>query len=474
MPASRLMRALRWLWRYRWPLGLFVAAAALRLWWNLSHHPPEEHAFSDMGGYVNRAKRLATTPWLRRPDEAFYPIGTHYIIGAFYAVFGSMRAAGVGFALISALGAPLAYALMGRLHGGADWSERTYGTRPSDPLPEREALRHKGATRLAKVLGLALVVYFPSIGYAGFFLSETPFMVLLTASALWVLRLADQGRRGDAWVLGILFAVGLLVRPQIIVAAGLVMLWFVWRRRAFALLGFGHLLRAVIPVALAMAYLLTLSGYHNGRPTPMAQNGGLNRAFGRCHAYEISSYHSRFGPPAFGSLHRLRKRDRHSLLPLAPAINARLEHRGTVWDEEDLNALADRCIHAKGLSRQAYFAFSHVVVLWGFNAGWPWMGDFPAKNLLAGFSFGHLFLFGLPMLVAMGLGASREESRLGLVSLYAWSMLLTVMLVMGSVRFRVPYDIVTVALGMHVYGRLIERLVLRFRARRRARALGSK
>ena len=69
------------------------------------------------------------------------------------------------------------------------------------------------------------------------------------------------------------------------------------------------------------------------------------------------------------------------------------------------------------------------------------------------------------MAIAMALGASRRESRLGLVTLYVWSMLLTVMLVMGSVRFRVPYDLLSIAVALHVYALGATRVVAWWRER---------
>ncbi len=480
MTDRRGSRALAWLWRHRWPIGVAVVALGLRLLWVLDIHPPEDHVYSDMGGYVNRAKRLVAEPFARRPDETFYPIGTHYFIALWLGIFGTLAAAGAAQAVVASLGAPLAYFLVGRLHGGPEWSARLHGVAASkaedadeaheahdahDGLDEATEDRLAAATTIARVAGLFAAIYFPLIGYTGFFLSETLFSILLTASALLVLRLADHGRLGDAWGLGIVYALGLLVRPQIAVAAGLVLLWTVWRRRDFPTLRLGHLVRVAAPLVLVVCYSLMLSAYHSGRATPVAQNGGLNRAFGRCHAYEIASYHSKFGPPAFGALHRADQRNSDTLLPLAPAIAPELASRGYVWDEPELNALANRCIEETGIGRQAYYAFSHVVVLWLFNGGWPNMGPWPVKHFLQGWTFAHLAVFALPMAIAMALGASRRESRLGLVTLYVWSMLLTVMLVMGSVRFRVPYDLLSIAVALHVYALGATRVVAWWRER---------
>lgn len=468
MTDRRGSRALSWLWRHRWPIGVALVALGLRLWWVLDIHPPEDHVYSDMGGYVNRAKRLVEEPLVRRPDETFYPIGTHYFIALWLALFGTLSAAGVAQAALASLGAPFAYFLVGRLHGGLDWSTRTHGPEADDGSDLDEAIedRHGMATTIARVAGLFAAIYFPLIGYTGFFLSETLFSILLTGSALLVLRLADHGRLRDAWALGLVYGIGLLVRPQIAVAAGLVFLWVVWRRRDFPALRLGHLVRVVAPVALVICYTLMLSAFHSGRATPVAQNGGLNRAFGRCHAYEIASYHSKFGPPAFGALHRADQRDSDTLLPLAPAIEPELASRGYVWDEPELNALANRCIEETGIGRQAYYALSHVVVLWLFNGGWPNMGTWPVKGFLQGWTFAHLAVFVIPMLIAMALGASRRESRLGLVTLYLWSLLLTVMLVMGSVRFRVPYDLLSIAVALHVYALGGTRIATWWRRRR--------
>ncbi len=49
--------------RYRRELAAFtLAALAVRLWWNLAVHPPLSYAYSDMGGYLERAQTSIDVP----------------------------------------------------------------------------------------------------------------------------------------------------------------------------------------------------------------------------------------------------------------------------------------------------------------------------------------------------------------------------------------------------------------------------
>ncbi len=454
MPRTAPRRS--WLVRYRWPLALTLVAVAVRLVWTLWVHPPGAYAYSDMLAYLTRATRLAGDPWGGPwPDEPFFPWGTHYLLSALLTLTGGTSPVTVGalWGAGSAAIAPLAYFMAGRLHGGPSWSAEEHGAeRPVDDpedLDETQAMTRA----VARVSGALMVIYYPALSYAGLFLSESPFMVLLTAAALLALKLADHGRGRDALLLGIAGALGFAVRPQILAAFGMLFVFVLWRRCLFPALRWWHAPVVFAPIAAMLLFSAQLSYRHTRRMRPLPHSGALNRVFGRCHNYELVAADAMFGPPAFGALKRNELKDPKALFKLRPAIAGRLQVEHSVRNEAALNRLADRCVAASGQALQAYYAVTHVVLLWGYHVAWPDMGKKPFRFHMRGWTRAHLIVFALPAFIAMAMGASRRWPRHGIVGMFIWSMLASAMLFMGAARFRVPYDVISIVLGLDVYGR---------------------
>src|SRR5215210_4830851 len=67
-----------------------LTGVIVRIVWGLALHPPFDYLYSDMGGYVERAQRLATGAELLRFD-AFFPPGTHMLLAAPMTLFGTER-----------------------------------------------------------------------------------------------------------------------------------------------------------------------------------------------------------------------------------------------------------------------------------------------------------------------------------------------------------------------------------------------
>jgi hypothetical protein len=160
-----------------------------------------------------------------------------------------------------------------------------------------------------------------------------------------------------------------------------------------------------------------------------------------------------FGPPAFGALARYEQKHPDMLFKLRPAIDGRLKIDAPMRDEAALNALADRCVEASGLLLQGYYAVSHVVLLWGYHVAWPDMALAPFRFHMRGWTRAHLIVFVFPAFVGMAMGSNRRWPRHGILAMFLWSMLASVMLFMGAARFRVPYDPISIVLGLDVYGR---------------------
>ena len=82
--------ALRGLGRHRDLVLVTLAALAVRLWWNLSVHPPLRYAFADMGGYLERAQTSLDSPDQPRAYFVFFPWGTHWLLSLIKRAFGPL------------------------------------------------------------------------------------------------------------------------------------------------------------------------------------------------------------------------------------------------------------------------------------------------------------------------------------------------------------------------------------------------
>ncbi|MEQ9325212.1 MAG: hypothetical protein RIF41_38960 [Polyangiaceae bacterium] len=438
-----------WVLRHRWWLALTALGLAIRLIWVHHVHPPQNAIWSDMAAYVGRAERLVVDPWGTHTDEAFFPFGTHYLLAIPMALFGPKAyvACATWWALLSAALVPIAYLLCGQLLGGPTWLGRAHGGH------EAEDDDLEGSNAAARAAGFLVAIDYPLFSYGGLFLSEVPFALFLTATALFALRFVDGGRGSDAWGLGLCAALGSAVRPQLLIGLALALVAMFWHRRAFARLSLRRLGIGLLPVVVVVAFSLAHSHHHTGRATILAQNGGLNRAFGRCHAYEIVGRGGGFGPPAFGTLWRAEQADSDSWPKLDPAKTPTLIVPATMWDEEAMNALADECVAQTGMARQAQYAATHVGLLWAFNVAWPHSEHEPYRSYMRGWMRAHL-LFVPGMIATMAMGASRRWPRHGVVAAFLWSLIVVAMLVMGSARFRVPYDALIIVAALDVYVRI--------------------
>jgi hypothetical protein len=81
-----------------------ILALAVRLWWNLSVHPPLKFAFADMGGYLERAQTSIDRAGERLPYFTLFPWGTHTLIALVKRAFGRDNGAAIGavYALLAA------------------------------------------------------------------------------------------------------------------------------------------------------------------------------------------------------------------------------------------------------------------------------------------------------------------------------------------------------------------------------------
>jgi 4-amino-4-deoxy-L-arabinose transferase-like glycosyltransferase len=247
-PAGR-----HWTWI---AVGAIAVGLVLRLVWVLVLHPPFEHVYSDMAGYVDRATKLVETGELERYD-AFYPPGVHLLLAVPLAIFGPDRgglwAASVLWAVLSGL-TPF---FMWRL---------TY------------ILLTPAAAALTAVFTALWPLHITSAGY---FLSETPSLTFLVAS-LAVGYLADRSTGRAALALaalaGLLGAAAVAMRPQFflnLLVLAVPWLW-AWRRKFQPLLAF------TAAGAVIAAAVVAHNSIAADKLTGVSENSGLTFFLGQC------------------------------------------------------------------------------------------------------------------------------------------------------------------------------------------------
>ncbi|WP_052553914.1 ArnT family glycosyltransferase [Enhygromyxa salina] len=464
-----------------WVLVLFVAALIVRLNWNLNVHPHGEYIYSDMKGYWGRADSLLDDPFSVREYDAFFPFGTTWLVAGIKWVFGRdcFGAIAVIYAVFGASIVAASYAIADRIMGAR--------------LPW-----------IAPAVGLFLVVYYPLIAIGGYVLSELPFSFCLTLAVLMLIRVVDEGRGRDAWLLGLLLGLGMLIRPQVILSVALIgSFWLVarWRWRGsenpYAKLRWAHIGYIAVPLGLLLTMSAIRFHVHTGRVGLVSENSSINLVFGRCHNKGIYSRPDgeghgtiRFSPPPLIQLEAHTERNPNSLiqvksvwgdhpepLPEVPGFaidefgctrracrepGSEIEYRGYIGDGEIHKKIVKACLVRGGVKRQAYFTFTHWVMLWRTNLMWPDQAnprprstdpDEGWRHRQEVWSRIHRALLMVPALLGLGfVFAPRRRPKEALVSLNFWALMVVTGVWLGGARFRVPYDPIIVLLAAFSYG----------------------
>jgi hypothetical protein len=409
-------------------------ALVIRLVWNLAIHSPGDFITSDMRSYWNQSNAMLSAPFHKDASIVFFPYGTSTLLTVVRAIFGrdnhiplAVVYAGLGTLLV-----PLVYYLAERL-------TKTY--------------------HLPRIAAIVTCFYYPFISYGGYYLSELPFAVCLTAAAFYSLRLADRGRARDAFLFGTAMAVGATFRPQLLAAIPLIFVLWNLRRKHWPGWGARNWLRLAVPILLVSTFSIVRFHYHTGRLGFISGNASLNYAFGRCHALTIDAsapgYFASFSPPPMGYLD-WRERHRHdSFVRLDPALSNKLSVRGTMWAPENFERLTQQCVAKSGYAKQARYAFMHVIMLWGYNNAWPDSSDNVYRYVMLVALTIHNVVFLFPTIVMMLAGFRRSFSRHALIGGHIAALVCIVMLYFGDVRYRVPYDGLITVLGLDGWRRIL-------------------
>ncbi len=393
-----------------------VLGFVVRAGYDLFVHPPFDWLYSDMSTYAARAQRLVDQPWTPTPSATFYPYGTHYLV-AVGRLLGGPR---------PDLGVAVLYAALGAL---AAWF---FHLAARELFPERP--------RLSLALGLVFALHPVWIALGGFVLSETPFTACLAASTYFVLRLARSDPRRPALTalgLGVSFAVGMTVRPQLLFSLPFLLIACARRPRPRAL-PLGGWAALAAPLVLVASFSAARMRFHTGELGFISKNGAFNFAFGRCHARQIFATKPKesYQPPSFRALALYEQKHGVKPIPeLDPALGEELTLPGAVWDERAARDLAKRCVAATGPARQVKYSLTHVLLLFAYTVA------FPLKGALAIVSSVVTTVLVAPAYL-LGLVRAFRRRDLGerVLVAHLFGLTVTAMIFFGEVRLRVPYD----------------------------------
>ena len=438
-PWARAARAtLAWLVQERWLLLIFGAALIVRLHWNLEVHPPGDYVYSDMNGYVSRADRMLKTGLKPHEYSSFFPYGTHWLVAGMKYVFGkdNFAAIGVLYAVLGAFTVAFAFA---------------------------SARRASAFAWVPPAVGLLGVFYYPHFSLGGYILSEPPYAFFLMGAVLFSLRMADHGRHRDAWGMGIFAGIGLAVRPQVLVSAALLGLFWIVRRKALPKIRFVLLLESFVPVLIMLVLSSALLHHNTGRYGLVSENGTFNLVFGCCHNSKIRSTpdgkgHGRvhFRPPSFLQIKnheaRAKKRNIPPRVALNPALTDELTYPGYIGDSKKHMEYVRQCVAKTKLSGQLEYSVLNATLLWRHNVPWPDSGRRQWRKISHWWTTWHRNLFAIPALIGLvTLVLGRRTIKQALLAVHLLGLVIIAAIFFGSIRVRSSYDFIIITLAFEVY-----------------------
>jgi hypothetical protein len=211
--------------------------------------------------------------------------------------------------------------------------------------------------------------------------------------------------------------------------------------------------------------------YHTGRFGLVSENGSLNMMFGRCHAGIIEGVDAKaeasFGLPEFGGLSEAEEQYSWTLVHLAPALSPTIRYEGYIGDSAIHADYIRRCIEVTGWVGQAYYGFTHLVLLWAYNVPWPdqgldrWRGWARTWQWLATATLCVPGFLGL-----LTIFKPQRNVKLSILNLQTAALFLMAVIYFGGTRHRNPYDPLFIVIAAVFY----QGLYRRWRQRTRQRA----
>ncbi len=380
-------------------------AAIVRLWYIFWAHLPEDHIFSDMQGYVDRANRFFSER--KSPYDFFQPIGYSFLLALTFNFEPQ-------------------YLVIKILHFLA-----SLGT---VVLSWRAAARLIGEKMALWVLAI-LAIHPPLISLSGFFLAETVYALLLSILFYLFTAWAFPWSLRQAFALGLFFYFAAFFKGNHILFLPIFALWLVWGRQ-FAKKNLSSLLAFALGIGLLAGAHGVYSYHQTGTALWGPQAGGLNFVEGKCPDKKNSdSGNTSWTSPLFAQTR--------------PITHKHWDH--PFWDQsfffkQGLNCIAkDPAVLIESLSSIGYLFFGNQ--LWPAN-----VSEFRRLSEWYGVMFG-MFLFPA-MLLGLVFAFQRSWTKEQLPYLLVWTIMLTVFVFKSEIRFRVPFDGIIITLAVLGWSRL--------------------
>ncbi len=423
-----------------------------RLIWVGWVHPPGETIYSDMARYTERATLV-----LKGGDQAgmrsmaWQSWGTHALLAVCMKLFGQEApwwGTGMVWGLMSAGSVVMSYRL-------ACWGFDPQGR----------------TSQAARGVGWLALFWYPHLAGAGYFLSETPFMLALLVltegcAAMW---------RGESAQVRTALAAASCValRPQSLVFMGLALLvWFLaTRREGGTRARAGQLALVSAAVVATLAFSSWRFHHYTGYWGGVAEAANMNLTAGRCHNIVTQAFPSEASMKRSASIGNTRDGRRVSLpgfrilhstgnghpLALGPALGGEtIRFVGSIGDPEAHREIRKRCYEATGVLGQLRYGVVNLSLLWVLNVQWPDAADSDAPRWQLGLSqaFGWIFFLVLWLPSCVGIWrawrARRDEPVLWLCALQLLGLFAIAATFFGTIRVRSPYDPYAFVLGIWV------------------------
>ncbi len=424
MPAPARARVPRRVVQIAW-IALALTLA-VRLAWVFYVQSPFDTIYSDMGGYVDRARELVDgVPRVYPRLRCFYPYGTHYVFALLFKICGEHRQTLVR----------VVYAAM------ASFPAYHFILLASRLFPRPWALA---------LLGVLFAFWQPTVWFVGYFISEVPFSCLLFYNAWLAVRFAEEQKGGLR--LGLTSAVLFAVRPQFILTFGLFGLLYLLTqgRRVFRLRSVGAYARVLVPWACVLIFSAARLHAITGHWGLISENSGLNRVM-------ADTTYSRFD-----AYWPIENGGTYYFWVAAPAKNAVDEHDGLrfdgyIGDNDILDAARKKWLEDKTVGWRVRHALRNVQLLYLWNDPWPEEdAKTPRLRHLLQIGFNQAVRYLVLPLAVLGVFAVRRRAALAVVLAHIGTAVGLAMLYFPEARYRCPYDPMLLLLALAGTGALWE------------------
>jgi len=389
--------------------SLLALAFALRFLYIFILHPPEHYIFSDMGGYYDRAFNMGHHLPKSISDTLTAP-GAHYFYSVCFYFSNPFLAIKLMNLAVSMLSCYFIYLI---------------------------ALELFGLFAAYIALFISAVNYL-FIDYAGYILSETPFLFFFSLLFYLIIKStkASGVRRKSAYLFcaGIVSSMALAIRPGILIFLVLFVLWSLinWRKQKFVPIVF------FVIGYMPIYFLIIFQTYHlTGEWGFVSKNGGLNFYQGRTHVRDVNfddaprGAHFKFASP----------------VAIQKGYSKDVTFNFGPYESQKLIDEAMKEVK-KDIPRTIVYSLEHVLDLFHTTTPWPsCCQDDPNEVIVKYFNIIFIYLIIVPSIIPLVWRFRRIFfSDALLLYLALGSNIAVVMVYYGDPRFRVPFDMFSIIL----------------------------